>query len=105
MKYLPGVIIGLSLLAVKVCAQKTETLQRKNTIKLDLTSNWIFRNALNFTYKRVTKPNQTFNKICNLTEKNVSSPLSTIVSPGLQIKFLFVVDSRYFQSRHPQALF
>ena len=32
---------------------------RKNTIKLDLTSNVIFRNSYNFTYERVTKPNQS----------------------------------------------
>jgi hypothetical protein len=33
---------------------------RKNTIKLDLTSNIIFRNSYNFTYERVTRPDQTF---------------------------------------------
>ena len=33
---------------------------RRNTIKLDLTSNLLFRNALNFSYERVRRPNQTY---------------------------------------------
>ena len=32
---------------------------RRNTIKLDLTSNVIFRNSYNFTYERVMRPDQT----------------------------------------------
>ena len=34
--------------------------QRKNIIKLDLTSHWLYRNALIFSYERITKPNQSF---------------------------------------------
>ena len=33
---------------------------RRNTIKLDLTSNLLFRNALNISYERVRRPNQTY---------------------------------------------
>ena len=33
---------------------------RKNTIKLDITSHLVYRKALNISYERVTKPNQTF---------------------------------------------
>ena len=33
---------------------------RKNTIKLDITSKLVYRQALNFSYERVTKPNQSF---------------------------------------------
>ncbi len=33
---------------------------RKNTIKLDITSNLVYRKALNVSFERVTKPNQTF---------------------------------------------
>ncbi|HEX6223519.1 MAG TPA: DUF3575 domain-containing protein [Chryseolinea sp.] len=40
-------------------AQETSEV-RKNTIKIDLTSNVLFRNAFNFSYERVTKPHQTF---------------------------------------------
>jgi Protein of unknown function (DUF3575) len=42
-----------------VIGQETPAL-RRNTIKLDLTSNLLFRNALNVSYERVTKPNQTY---------------------------------------------
>ena len=42
-------------------AQQTDdTANRKNTIKVDLTSYWLYRNAVVFSYERVTKPNQTF---------------------------------------------
>ncbi|HEX5170333.1 MAG TPA: DUF3575 domain-containing protein [Cyclobacteriaceae bacterium] len=37
-----------------------DTTLRRNTIKLDLTSHWLYRNALVFSYERVTKPNQSF---------------------------------------------
>ena len=33
---------------------------RKNTIKLDITSHLVYRQALNISYERVTKPSQTF---------------------------------------------
>lgn len=44
-------------------AQKArDTTQRKNTIKIDLTSHWLYRNALTFSYERVTRnhPYQTW---------------------------------------------
>lgn len=43
-------------------AQKGDTTFRKNTIKLDLTSYWLYRNSLVFSYERVTKnkPYQTW---------------------------------------------
>ncbi len=34
--------------------------QRKNTIKLELVSNMLYRNAMILAYERVTKPNQSF---------------------------------------------
>jgi hypothetical protein len=33
---------------------------RKNIIKVDITSYWLYRNAIVFSYERVVKPNQTF---------------------------------------------
>ena len=36
------------------------TALRRNTIKLDLTSNLLFRNALNVSYERVRRPNQSY---------------------------------------------
>jgi outer membrane autotransporter protein len=44
-------------------AQTTrDTTQRRNTIKLDITSHWLFQNAFMFSYERVTKnkPYQTW---------------------------------------------
>jgi len=40
--------------------QANDTVNRKNIIKVDLTSYWLYRNAIVFSYERVTKPNQTF---------------------------------------------
>jgi hypothetical protein len=34
--------------------------QRKNTVKLDLTSYYLYRNAISLSYERITKPNQSF---------------------------------------------
>src|SRR5687767_5135024 len=34
--------------------------QRKNTIKIDLTSYYLYRNAISLSYERITKPNQSF---------------------------------------------
>jgi len=41
---------------------------RKNTIKIDLTSFMLYRNALVFSYERVTKPNQSFNITAGLQQ-------------------------------------
>ncbi|HNV30457.1 MAG TPA: DUF3575 domain-containing protein [Cyclobacteriaceae bacterium] len=46
-------------------AQKGDTTLRKNVIKLDITSYWLYRNAVVFAYERVTKnkPYQTWGVI------------------------------------------
>ena len=42
-------------------AQKADTIQqRKNTIKLDVTSYYLYRNAIALSYERVTGPNRSF---------------------------------------------
>jgi hypothetical protein len=42
-------------------AQESETQeQRLNTIKVDLTSYWLYRRSYVFSYERVVKPHQTF---------------------------------------------
>lgn len=43
-------------------AQKGDTTLRRNTIKLDITSYWLYRDALVFSYERVVKnkPSQTW---------------------------------------------
>jgi Protein of unknown function (DUF3575) len=57
-------ILSICLLSVilfsgtQLKAQSDST--RKNTIKLDLTSYWLYRNAIVFSYERTVKPSQTF---------------------------------------------
>lgn len=80
MKYLPCVILGLCLVTFDVTAQETESLQRKNAIKLDLTSYWLFRNALNFSYERITNPNQTFSVTAGYQEFPRTSNLGSNIA-------------------------
>lgn len=47
-----------SLVAQAQSAQ--DSASRKNVIKLDLTSYWLYRNAVIVSYERVVKPHQTF---------------------------------------------
>src|SRR5688572_18032949 len=56
------IILVLSVVAaiLQVRAQDITSPQRQNVIKLDLTSNWLYRNVLGISYERVTKPNQSF---------------------------------------------
>lgn len=56
-------ILALLLLTITWCAtaqQADNSIDRKNTIKVDLTSYWLYRNAVVFSYERVTKTNQSF---------------------------------------------
>src|SRR5688572_33449072 len=57
--------IKVALLVLFIINVETVTGQdvnqlRRNTIKLDLTSNLIFRNAFNLSYERVRRPDQTY---------------------------------------------
>jgi hypothetical protein len=60
--------------------QSTDTIIRKNTIKLDLTSYWLFRNAVNVTYERVTKPNQSFGVTAGYQEFPRTSSLGSRIA-------------------------
>lgn len=62
-----------------VMAQETSQL-RRNTIKLDLTSNVLFRNALNFSYERVRRPDQTYAITAGIHE----FPKLTSLGTGIQ---------------------
>jgi hypothetical protein len=55
-------IIIVFFLSLSVQAQKGDTTKRRNIIKLDMTSYALYRNALMFSYERVTnkRPNQTW---------------------------------------------
>jgi len=54
--------------------------QRRNTIKLDITSHWLYRNALIVSYERITKPNQSFSITAGYHEFPVSSSLGSGIS-------------------------
>ena len=62
--------------------ESTETVLRKNTIKLDITSHWLYRNALDFTYERVTKPNQSYSVTAGYQE----FPHSTTLGSNIAVK-------------------
>src|SRR5689334_5357065 len=52
-------LIGALLFGISVRAQDSLS-QRKNSIKIDLTSHFLYRNAFIVSYERVVRPNQTF---------------------------------------------
>ncbi|HMG92534.1 MAG TPA: hypothetical protein VK589_20895 [Chryseolinea sp.] len=57
------VIVILCVVAgshLALAQNSTQGTQRRNTIKLDITSHYMYRNALNISYERVTLPNQSF---------------------------------------------
>jgi hypothetical protein len=54
------VLICVCGVASNAIAQPLSDSTRRNTIKLDLTSYWLYRNAIVFSYERVMKPYQTF---------------------------------------------
>ena len=55
-------------------------LQRKNTIKLDITSQWLYRNAIIASYERITKPNQSFSITGGYQQFPASSSLGSRIS-------------------------
>ncbi len=65
-------IVVVILLMTTVCAwaQKGDTTWRRNTIKVDLTSYWLYRDAIVFSYERVVKnkPNQTWSITAGLQQ-------------------------------------
>jgi hypothetical protein len=55
-------VVLFLLVSLSVQAQKGDSTWRRNTIKVDLTSYWLYRDALVFSYERVVKnkPYQTW---------------------------------------------
>ena len=70
MKQLICIVILFSVTSIHLRAQKGDTTLRRSTIKVDLTSYWLYRNALMFSYERVVKsrPNQTWAITAGLQE-------------------------------------
>jgi hypothetical protein len=56
--------------SLTLLAQQGDAPARKNTVKVDLTSYWLYRNALTFSYERVVKnrPNQTWSITAGLQQ-------------------------------------
>jgi hypothetical protein len=81
-----GVPVKIFLFLILIIIQHSDVLAqdvqrlRRNTIKLDLTSNVLFRNAYNFSYERVTTPNQAF----AITLGYQQFPKLTSIGSGIQ---------------------
>jgi hypothetical protein len=69
-KFLFSLFIFLVSLYMPAQAQKGDTTARRSTLKVDITSYWLYRNALMFSYERVVKnkPNQTWAITAGLQE-------------------------------------
>jgi Protein of unknown function (DUF3575) len=70
MKQLICIVILFMTTSPLAQAQKGDTTLRRNTIKVDITSYWLYRDALMFSYERVVKsrPNHTWAITAGLQE-------------------------------------
>ena len=78
------VLLILCIVAITTMVRGQNSMrqaQRKNTIKLDLTSHWLYRNALIVSYERVTKPNQSF----AITAGYQEFPAGTSLGSGIAV--------------------
>jgi hypothetical protein len=69
-KQLICIVILFFVTSIGAQAQKGDTTLRRNTVKLDITSYWLYRNAVMFSYERVVKsrPSQTWAITAGLQE-------------------------------------
>jgi len=91
-------VLGLFILTTcyqSVLGQEAMPL-RRNTIKVDLTSNLLFRNAINFSYERVTKPSQTLGITLGYQQfPKITSLGSSIQSEGERDRTGYKVGAEY----------
>jgi hypothetical protein len=80
MKNLFLFLVAVFILQISAAQDTTSVAIRRNTIKLDLTSNLIYRNSLNFSYERILKPNQSLVLIVGYQE------FPSIINLGENIK-------------------
>ncbi|MBL7874878.1 MAG: DUF3575 domain-containing protein [Cyclobacteriaceae bacterium] len=59
-------------------AQVDQDTVRKNTVKIDLTSYFLYRNSLVFSYERVVKPNQTWGISAGLQALPISGKIDSV---------------------------
>lgn len=63
------ITVALSSSAIThASAQQVSDTTRRNTLKLDVTSYWLYRNAIVFSYERVMKPYQTLGITAGIQE-------------------------------------
>lgn len=89
-------------------AQQADSI-RKNTIKLDLTSYWLYRNAAIFSYERLAKPHQTwvvtagfqqFPPLSSMDSINVTRNSSARgFKLGVEYRFYLQKENRYAPPR------
>lgn len=91
-----------SVMTLTTFAQKIDTVVRKNTIKLDLTSYWMYRNALSFTYERLVKMNQSL----SITAGYQEFPHTTNLGSRIAVKeenetkgFKFGAEYRFYLAK------
>ncbi|MBP9924728.1 MAG: DUF3575 domain-containing protein [Cyclobacteriaceae bacterium] len=83
MKIFKGLFICILILAVVLPAtaqDARDTTLRKNTIKVDITSYWLYRNSLVFSYERVVNPHQTWSVSAGLQALPIGPKLDSIRS-------------------------
>ncbi len=96
---------------ISLQAQENESQsQRKNTVKLDITSHFIYRNAMILAYERVTKPNQSFVVTAGYQEFPLSANLGSNISVkkngkknglklGGEYRFYLAKENKYLAPR------
>lgn len=84
--------------AVNARAQSLSDTTRRNTIKIDLTSYWLYRNAIVFSYERVMKPYQTFALTAGIQEfPNLDGVDSVAVKKETRARgFKFGAEYRFY---------
>ncbi len=86
MKHLISIVLLVFAIVLPSMAQKSaDSTWRRSTIKVDITSYWLYRNALMFSYERVlkNKPNQTWGITAGLQE---FPGFGSIISDSINIK-------------------
>ncbi len=100
-------MVGAHLVEAQDHQEVTLDTQRKNTIKIDLTSYYLYRNALALSYERITKPNQSFAVSAGYQE----FPRSSSLGNNIGVKddrdrngFKFAAEYRFYLKKENKHL-
>lgn len=85
MKNLIIILLVLTSVLPSMAQKSADSTWRRNIVKVDITSYWLYRNAIMFSYERVVKnkPNQTWGITAGLQE---FPGLGTLGSDSVQVK-------------------